>query len=233
MDDRWKILLRYARRQLRAANLPNDAWSLGGGTALMLNFQHRYSKDIDIFFTDPQYLAFLSPRLNDGTDDSIDDYIEQANFIKLHFPEGEVDFISARPITSYTPCILQQLPDIMTEHPVEIIAKKIIYRSESFKPRDVFDLSTVFNYCRDEMQETCLLFAPAIDNLQARIQFLNDSGRLEAEINAIDLVHKEVHAAGHYFAACQAFFDTVREAVEHQENKAHSPDTPRHRSRLF
>ena len=36
-------------------------WSFGGGTALMLQIDHRESHDIDLFLDDPQYLPFLNP----------------------------------------------------------------------------------------------------------------------------------------------------------------------------
>ena len=42
-----------------------DDWSFGGGTVLMRRFRHRVSKDVDIFVPDPQYLGYVSPRLND------------------------------------------------------------------------------------------------------------------------------------------------------------------------
>jgi hypothetical protein len=31
----------------------------------MFRYQHRLSKDIDIFVPDPQYLGFVTPRLSD------------------------------------------------------------------------------------------------------------------------------------------------------------------------
>jgi hypothetical protein len=71
--------------------------------------------------------------------------------------------------------MLQQLPDVMTEYPVEIVAKKIMHRTESFKPRDAFDLSTVYNHCRKEMKESYALFSSVIDKLQDRIQLLYKS----------------------------------------------------------
>jgi len=36
-------------------------WSFGGGTALMLEIDHRESYDIDIFIDDPQLLPYLNP----------------------------------------------------------------------------------------------------------------------------------------------------------------------------
>ncbi|MDR2934570.1 MAG: nucleotidyl transferase AbiEii/AbiGii toxin family protein [Candidatus Adiutrix sp.] len=45
----WENLFKKAVKQLKAGKLSNGSWSFGGGTALMLRFNHRYSKDIDIF----------------------------------------------------------------------------------------------------------------------------------------------------------------------------------------
>jgi hypothetical protein len=45
----WEILFKAAVKQLKAAKLPISSWTFGGGTALMLRFNHRQSKDIDIF----------------------------------------------------------------------------------------------------------------------------------------------------------------------------------------
>ena len=36
-------------------------WSFGGGTALMLQIDHRESHDIDLFLDDPQVLPFVNP----------------------------------------------------------------------------------------------------------------------------------------------------------------------------
>jgi hypothetical protein len=60
----WEILFKKGVKQLRAGKLPNDSWIFGGGTALMLKFNHRHSHDIDIFLPDPQLLGYVSPRLS-------------------------------------------------------------------------------------------------------------------------------------------------------------------------
>lgn len=41
-------------------------WSLGGGKVLMLRMNHRHSKDIDVFLSDPQVLGFFNPRMSDS-----------------------------------------------------------------------------------------------------------------------------------------------------------------------
>jgi hypothetical protein len=40
-------------------------WSLGGGTALMLQIEHRASRDVDVFIDDPQIFGFFNPEVSD------------------------------------------------------------------------------------------------------------------------------------------------------------------------
>lgn len=69
---------------------------LGGGTRLMLALEHRISGGIDLFIRDPQWIGFLSPRLNDHVADLVGDrYDEDANSLKLRLKDGEIDFIVA------------------------------------------------------------------------------------------------------------------------------------------
>lgn len=79
-------LLKRALRILGNATLPETHWALGGGTVLAHYYQHRRSKDIDIFIDDAQCLARLSPRLNDLSEDALD-YAEMGHYISLTFPE--------------------------------------------------------------------------------------------------------------------------------------------------
>ena len=63
MDERlkvWKILFQRALILIddaRAAGLPVEDWTFGGGTVLMRRHRHRLSQDVDIFINDPQYLT--------------------------------------------------------------------------------------------------------------------------------------------------------------------------------
>ena len=65
----WESLFKKALAIIDSGD-PNglraDKWSFGGGTVLMRRYRHRVSKDVDIFVPDPQYLGYLSPRLNDA-----------------------------------------------------------------------------------------------------------------------------------------------------------------------
>ena len=121
-----------------------EPWSFGGGTVLMRKFRHRFSKDIDIFVPDPQYLGYVSPRLNDAAEAMTGDYVEESSSLKLIFPEGEIDFIASDPLTS-NPTVPELLfgREVRVETSTEIIAKKLWHRGKQFKARDMFDLALV------------------------------------------------------------------------------------------
>lgn len=141
-DGPWASLLERGLRILKSQPALEGRWTLGGGTVLMFRYAHRRSKDIDIFFDDPQLLGYVSPRLNDMAD--APDYDEQAKHVKLRYPEGEVDFIVAPDLLGLpTTALSFQGHEVPCEHPLEIVAKKVAYRHEAFAVRDFFDLATV------------------------------------------------------------------------------------------
>lgn len=116
----------------------------------MLHANHRLSKDIDAFITDPQYLPILSPRLGGEEVWACETYTEAANHLKLVYPEGEIDFIVASPITDLASEAMS-IPDerggrpiqFKVEHSVEIALKKLVYRAGLLKVRDIFDIAVV------------------------------------------------------------------------------------------
>ena len=85
-------------------------WSLGGGTVLMFYYGHRKSKDIDIFIPDPQFLGYVNPRTGGYAEDLTSNYSDGAEFVKLFFPEGEIDFVASTTLTS-NPFSLHQVLD--------------------------------------------------------------------------------------------------------------------------
>jgi nucleotidyltransferase AbiEii toxin of type IV toxin-antitoxin system len=61
----WTRLFRMARATIEQVNSEQqiiDHWTFGGGTAMMLQINHRESNDVDIFLRDAQLLSFLDPR---------------------------------------------------------------------------------------------------------------------------------------------------------------------------
>lgn len=149
-DDRpaaWKILFRRALEiidSVAASGTRYDDWSFGGGTVLMRRYHHRVSRDVDIFVPDPQYLGYVSPRLNDTAEALTSKYLETAIAVKLYFPEGEVDFIVSAPLTREPTAeewVLSRKVQVDTT--AEIMAKKVWHRGRDFTARDLFDFALV------------------------------------------------------------------------------------------
>lgn len=143
----WQILLQRAFTLIddaRKAGLPVDHWTFGGGTVLMRRHNHRASKDVDIFINDPQFIGYLSPRLNAVAESLTQDYAEDQNFVKLVFPEGEIDFVASAPLTS-SPAAAEVIlgRTLLVEKSTEIIAKKVWHRGPEFTARDIFDFAAV------------------------------------------------------------------------------------------
>lgn len=169
MGKEWKILLEKALYMLQTAGICPDDWLFGGGTALMLYFQHRESKDIDIFLSDAQYLTLLTPRLNNVVLDMSSDYVESSNFLKLRFANGEIDFIIAPHLTRnyyVTKKILGE--KVRVETPEEIVIKKLFYRAEILKVRDVVDVAVVFEKRRDILIECAHIVSPKLSVIERR-----------------------------------------------------------------
>jgi hypothetical protein len=144
----WAKLFREACSLIRQVNSEQaiiDHWTLGGGTAMMLQIDHRESRDADIFLDNPQLLGFLNP----GTRDfkfaiQLTDYRGNgAGSLKLVFGEiGEIDFIVAGAMTSSpTTQTIVEGEAVLLETIPEIIAKKIYHRGTLITPRDIFDIA--------------------------------------------------------------------------------------------
>jgi len=183
----WEILFKKAVKQLKAGKLSNSSWSFGGGTAMMLRLNHRISKDIDIFLPDLQLLGHVSPRVNDGVEASR--YDEQQNFIKLYFPEGEVDFIASPAVTQIKP-FFREVAGVYAyvDDPVEIVSKKIMYRADEFKLRDMFDLALVYDRLKADLLKVAPILAPKVESLTNRINHWEASEQLETKFREIDIL---------------------------------------------
>lgn len=127
-----------------ATVIEQPVWSFGGGTVLMLRLNHRYSRDIDLFVPDPQYLGHVTPRLSDAAEDLTTDYVEAAEYVKLLLPTGEIDIVVGQPLTDQPwEMVVYRGRRIAVETNAEIIAKKMYHRGNQAKARDLFDLCTV------------------------------------------------------------------------------------------
>lgn len=190
-EDRLKIWETLFQRALALIDSVAESgtnfapWSFGGGTVLMRKYRHRFSKDIDIFAPDPQYLGHLTPRLNETAESMTADYVEQGNFVKLLFPEGEIDFIASAALTA-NPTTVERLFDreVHVETATEIIAKKLWHRGKEFKARDIFDLTLVAEKEPRALDEIEPVLRDRRDAVLARIaradkQLRDEFGQLE------------------------------------------------------
>ena len=190
-EDRLKVWETLFRRALvlidsvARSGTNFEPWSFGGGTVLMRRHRHRLSRDIDIFVPDPQYLNYVTPRLNDTAESMTGDYVEAANSLKLVFPEGEIDFIASAPLTS-NPVVVERLFDreVRVETSTEIIAKKVWHRGKQFKARDMFDLALVAEKEPDALNEIQPILRDRREVILARIadgdkQLRSDFAELE------------------------------------------------------
>lgn len=176
-DDRLKIWETLFRRALvlidsvGKAGITLSDWTFGGGTVLMRRYRHRLSKDIDIFIPSPQYLNYLSPHLNETAEEMTGDYTLQAEFLKLQFPEGEIDFVVSAPLTQ-DPVIAETVlgRKVMVETSVEIVAKKVWHRGDGFRARDIFDLALVAEREPEALQSIAPVLRDRKDAILARIQ---------------------------------------------------------------
>ena len=206
----WSTLLSPALRLidgLGAAGYGRLDFRLGGGTALMFALQHRISKDIDIFFDDAQALGFLSPRLN-GTAAALGrDYAEQGNSLKLVLDAGDIDFIVAGTVIPGEPrgALDYHGRSIPLDPISEVLAKKLLYRAASFKPRDVFDLAAVLEQDRPSAAAAILATRSMSDVLLRRLDAL---GRLPPA-----QLRSDIHPIGEAASLLDRMFETVKTAV--------------------
>lgn len=147
-ESTWEILFDRAVELMNSARdhgVPVDDWTFGGGTVLMRRHRHRLSKDIDIFVGDPQFLGYLTPRLNALAEQMTGGhYVEDRSYLKLTLAEGEIDFVAAGARTE-NPATLEEIRGypMLVEKSAEIIAKKVWHRADQFTARDIFDLSMI------------------------------------------------------------------------------------------
>jgi hypothetical protein len=184
----WKDLFFHALsiiEDIKHHGTPDPFWTLGGGTVLMFRYQHRLSKDIDIFVPDPQYLGFVTPRLNDTAEGISQDYVEGPGYVKLLRPEGEIDFVASPNLTTQAFEEWTLLGrKVRVETSAEIVAKKLWHRGDRAAARDLFDLALVIE------REPAALITAAPYLIRHRDAFLTQieqrSAIFAAQFDAID-----------------------------------------------
>ncbi|MEY8802219.1 nucleotidyl transferase AbiEii/AbiGii toxin family protein [Leisingera sp. XS_AS12] len=147
---RWAELFDVAVSIIAQANKDFTAvssWTFGGGTALMLQIDHRESHDIDLFIDDPQVLPYLNPETQEYNLSIAPSSYETdgTQSLKIVFDGvGEIDFICCLPVLEGE-TVSQEVRGVMVdlETPAEIIAKKVFHRGARLQPRDMFDIAAV------------------------------------------------------------------------------------------
>ncbi len=191
----WKDLFFHALsiiEDIKHHGTPDPFWTFGGGTVLMFRYQHRLSKDIDIFFPDPQYLSFVTPRLSDIATKVSSQYVEHQNaYVKLIRAEGEIDFVVSPNLTE-TPFEIWNIGGtaVKVETAAEIIAKKLWHRGDRATARDLFDLSLVI-----EKDPNALMNAAKFLNKNAEVfisQITSRAAVLKTQFNEIDTLNYKV-----------------------------------------
>lgn len=171
-----------------------DGWTFGGGTALMLQIEHRESHDIDLIIKDPQILPFLNPETQ-----SFDLAIEPSSYetdgassLKIVFDGvGEIDVVccsSLLPIPSMSVNVRGRLVDLET--PAEIIAKKVFHRGARLQPRDMFDLAAVARTLGEKYVRNALAGFPEKAAAALTVAQRLDPGLVREVLGALNVMPK-------------------------------------------
>lgn len=208
-----KKLLEYALAALNETDISPEKWSIGGGTVLAAVYDHRLSKDIDVFIEDVQFLSGLSPRFNNLTEMALD-YNEMSNYISLTFLEGKVDFIAGPQITKFSPRTEHFFGQrLRLDDPIEIVSKKLYFRGDQVLPRDVLDLAVVYASDRKydlinaalAMPEKVNAFTEKFTEKRSNIDFLPYTQEHEDM-----LLSAGAKIRGKEFSICQEFVECVK-----------------------
>jgi hypothetical protein len=176
----WARLFQIACSLIRQVNSQQsiiDHWTFGGGTALMLQINHRESHDVDIFLLDPQLLAFLDPEKNDFEFETrpAASNSDGTRFLKLTFEGvGEIDFIVAQAVT-FTPTTRATVEGqtVLLETIPEIITKKIRHRGSTIRPRDIFDIAAAGQQHADSLIEALRSYSDEVTQTLVAMEKLN------------------------------------------------------------
>ena len=144
---------------------------------MMLQIDHRESRDVDIFLPDAQQLPFLNPQTHEfefeisptGYD------ADGTRSLKLVFGTvGEIDFIVAPTLTS-SPTVLGTVDGelIVLETVPEIIVKKIFHRGASLTARDFFDIAAAGEQYEDLLIKELRNYPDQVAQTLVRAENLN------------------------------------------------------------
>lgn len=163
----WKELLKEAVSIIDHVNRHHElltSWTLGGGTAMMLQINHRESHDVDLFLDDPQLLPYVTAAVSEmAFKIGVPSYnSDGTRHLKIAFVGiGEIDFIVTGHITNQFAEIHPiEGHKIELETVAEIVAKKVRFRGSSLQPRDVFDIAAACHSGHEDSIRSALQTIP-------------------------------------------------------------------------
>ena len=145
---------------------------------MMLQIDHRESRDVDIFLYDPQLLQFLDPRKHDFQFEILSDAYggDGTKTVKIAFTKiGEIDFIVAGAMTTL-PTTAGTIDGeiVLLETIPEIITKKIYHRAAALKPRDIFGIAAAAGQqCAERVIEALRSYPDQVAQALATMEKLN------------------------------------------------------------
>lgn len=169
----WEGLFKDALRlvkEIQTHGTKDLHWTFGGGTVLMRRYQHRLSKDIDIFVPDPQALNYVTPRLSQLAEELTHHYDEANGYIKLFLKDGEIDFVASPNLTD-TPYLNEVIfgTTVRVETSAEIVAKKFYHRGNRLLARDMFDFALVAEKEPEELLQASEFLVRYADEIKSAL----------------------------------------------------------------
>lgn len=178
----WEELLKEAFRIIDHVNRNHNllsSWTFGGGTAMMLQINHRESHDVDLFLDDPQLLPYVTAAVEEMSFETGQPSYngDGTGHLKIAFEGvGEIDFIvTGHILEPYAKSreILDR--EVELETVPEIIAKKVRFRGASLQPRDVFDIAAASDAgYEDQIRDTLSEIAHYRDIAAGRLDALKE-----------------------------------------------------------
>jgi len=166
-------------------------YAFGGGTALSLcYFQHRLSFDVDIFIYDAQLMNYINPQIFfEDIEDEIEDYMCMSHQINMITKDGiYVNILSVKNLNPNKKDVLKlNNNSILVETPEEIIAKKIIFRKNENKVRDLLDIAFAIHNDNDFLNKLVKIDYITKNDLEKLYEAIKrvDEKEIKEELNII------------------------------------------------
>lgn len=210
-------------------------WSFGGGTALMLQINHRLSYDVDFFSDNPQHLGFIHAIVMDQyVNPELAGYRGDGSvFVKLDFTGvGQIDFVITKHILEdYGRPAIVRGREVFMETIPEIIAKKMFHRGDALFPRDVFDLAAACHVGKKmEIMDALMLMPAEFDAFARKLSKVQtNSGEYEQLLDTINIMPDYAIMRKDVLAIVQDLVDDTRARLDNPPASTRKPPPPKPR----